>query len=390
MSNATHTISPKKRESTIVRTSILGILANVFLAGFKATIGIWSNSIAVILDAVNNLSDAISSVITIARTKLSNKQADYSHPFGHGRLEYMTTTVIAAVIMYAGISSLVESIKGILDPQTPDYSPTALIIIAVAVLIKIILGNYVQSVGKRVNSDTLAASGADALFDAILSSSVLAAALIYTYTGVSLEAYVGVLISVFIIKASVEMLSDSVKEIIGKRADPALAAHIAEIVNKDPDANGVYDLILNNYGPDRYVGSFHTEVSDQSTATDIDNMMRRLSTNIYEETSGKVIVAAISIYAENRTDNRILKMRNTVTKIALTHEGVLQVHGFIANLDEKTIAFDAVIEFGYDGNAIVDDIKKKLSKIYPDMNITILIDRNTSDLSKYEAGRDLH
>ena len=119
-------------------------------------------------------------------------------------------------------------------------------------------------------------------------------------------------------------------------------------------------------------------------------MMRRLSTNIYEETSGKVIVAAISIYAENRTDNRILKMRNTVTKIALTHEGVLQVHGFIANLDEKTITFDAVIEFGYDGNAIVDDIKKKLSKIYPDMDITILIDRNTSDLSELEADRDLH
>lgn len=390
MSNTTHTISPKKRESTIVRISILGILANVFLAGFKATIGIWSNSIAVILDAVNNLSDAISSVIIIAGTKLSNKQADYSHPFGHGRLEYMTTSVIAAIIMYAGISSLVESIKGILDPQTPDYSPTALIIIAVAVLIKIILGNYVQSVGRRVNSDTLAASGADALFDAILSSSVLAAALIYTYTGVSLEADVGVLISVFIIKASVEMLGDSVKEIIGKRADPALAAHIAEIVSKDPDANGVYDLILNNYGPDRYVGSFHTEVSDQSTATDIDNMIRRLSTNIYEETSGKVIVAAISIYAENRTDNRIIKMRNTVTKIALTHEGVLQVHGFTANLDEKTITFDAVIEFGYDENAIVDDIKEKLSKIYPDMDITILIDRNTSDLSEYEAGRDLH
>ena len=385
MNTAAHTISPKKRESTIVRTSILGILANVFLAGFKATIGIWSNSIAVVLDAVNNLSDAISSVITIAGTKLSNKQADYSHPFGHGRLEYMTTTVIAAIIMYAGISSLVESIKGILEPQTPDYSPTALIIIAVAVLIKIILGNYVQSVGKRVNSDTLAASGADALFDAILSSSVLAAALIYTYTGISLEAYVGVLISVFIIKASVEMLSDSVKEIIGKRADPELAAHIAEIVNKDPDANGVYDLILNNYGPDRYVGSFHTEVSDQSTAIDIDNMMRRLSTN----TSGKVIVAAISIYAENRTDNRIIKMRNTVTKIALSHEGVLQVHGFTANLDEKTIVFDAVIEFGYDGNVIIDDIKKKLSKIYSDMDVTIVIDRDTSDLSEHEDARDL-
>lgn len=390
MTQSQVTITSSERETAIVRTSAIGITANVALAAFKAAVGILSNSIAVTLDAVNNLSDAISSIITIVGTKLSNKKADREHPFGHGRIEYITTTVIAAIIMYAGISSLIKSIQDIMDPVTPDYSPLSLVIIAVAVLVKIVLGHYVRSVGNRVNSDTLIASGSDALFDATLSTSVLAAALIFIFTGISIEAYVGIVISVFIIKASIELLQGSIKEIIGMRPDAALSTLIYDIVKEDPDAEGVYDLIIHNYGPDRFVGSFHTEVLDTTSAIEIDTMTRRLSTEIYKQTSGKIIIAAIGIYARNTTDNRIVKMRTEVTEMALAHEGVLQVHGFIADIENQFMAFDAVIEFGYDGKQIVHDIIHEVEAAYPDMNVSVLLDRDTSDLSEHEEDRDLH
>ncbi len=390
MTQSQVTITSSERETAIVRTSAIGIAANVALAVFKAVVGILSNSIAVTLDAVNNLSDAISSIITIVGTKLSNKKADREHPFGHGRIEYITTTVIAAIIMYAGISSLIKSIQDIMDPVTPDYSPLSLVIIAIAVLVKIILGHYVRSVGNRVNSDTLIASGSDALFDATLSTSVLTAALIFIFTKISLEAYVGVIISVFIIKASIELLQGSIKEIIGMRPDAALSTLIYDIVKEDPDAEGVYDLIIHNYGPDRFVGSFHTEVLDTTSAIEIDTMTRRLSTEIYKQTSGKIIIAAIGIYARNTTDNRIVKMRTEVTEMALAHEGVLQVHGFIADIENQFMAFDTVIEFGYDGKQIVHDIIHEVEAAYPDMNVSVLLDRDTSDLSEHEEDRDLH
>ena len=292
--------------------------------------------------------------------------------------------------MYAGISSLIKSIQDIMDPVTPDYSPLSLVIITVAVLVKIILGHYVRSVGNRVNSDTLIASGSDALFDATLSTSVLTAALIFIFTGISLEAYVGVVISVFIIKASIELLQGSIKEIIGMRPDAALSTLIYDIVKEDPDAEGVYDLIIHNYGPDRFVGSFHTEVLDTTSAIEIDTMTRRLSTEIYKQTSGKIIIAAIGIYARNTTDNRIVKMRTEVTEMALAHEGVLQVHGFIADIENQFMAFDTVIEFGYDGKQIVHDIIHEVEAAYPDMNVSVLLDRDTSDLSEHEEDRDLH
>ena len=390
MTQSQVTITSSERETAIIRISAIGIAANVALAVFKAVVGILSNSIAVTLDAVNNLSDAISSIITIVGTKLSNKKADREHPFGHGRIEYITTTVIAAIIMYAGISSLIKSIQDIMDPVTPDYSPLSLVIIAVAVLVKIILGHYVRSVGNRVNSDTLIASGSDALFDATLSTSVLTAALIFIFTKISLEAYVGVIISVFIIKASIELLQGSIKEIIGMRPDAALSTLIYDIVKEDPDAEGVYDLIIHNYGPDRFVGSFHTEVLDTTSAIEIDTMTRRLSTEIYKQTSGKIIIAAIGIYARNTTDNRIVKMRTEVTEMALAYEGVLQVHGFIADIENQFMAFDTVIEFGYDGKQIVHDIIHEVEAAYPDMNVSVLLDRDTSDLSEHEEDRDLH
>lgn len=223
-------IPTTEREKTIVRTSILGIVANVLLAAFKAVVGVVSNSIAITLDAVNNLSDALSSVITIVGTKLAGRAPDKRHPMGYGRIEYLTAMVISIIVLYAGITSAVESVQKIVSPEAPDYSAAALVVVAAGVVAKVLLGRHVQSVGRRVNADSLVASGQDALSDAVLSVSTLGAAVVYLAWGISLEAWVGAVISAFIVKAGLEMLWQTLSQILGERVSPELAEKVKSIV----------------------------------------------------------------------------------------------------------------------------------------------------------------
>ena len=218
-------IPTTEREKTIVRTSILGIVANVLLAAFKAVVGVISNSIAITLDAVNNLSDALSSVITIVGTKLAGRAPDKRHPMGYGRIEYLTAMVISIIVLYAGITSAVESVQKIVSPEAPDYSAAALVVVAAGVVAKVLLGRHVQSVGRRVNADSLVASGQDALSDAVLSVSTLGAAVVYLAWGISLEAWVGAVISAFIVKAGLEMLWQTLSQILGERVRRIVTAH---------------------------------------------------------------------------------------------------------------------------------------------------------------------
>ena len=265
MENEEITAVVADRDRLIVRTSIIGIITNVFLAAFKVAIGLLSHSIAVVLDAVNNLSDALSSLITIIGTKLSAKLPDKKHPLGYGRIEYLTALVVAAIVLYAGATSLVESVKKIIHPETADYSVVSLVIIAVAGVVKLLLGRYVKAQGKKANSAALEASGADASFDAVLSASVLLSAIIFLIWGVSLEAWVGVVISGFIIKSGIEMITETLDDILGKRADAELTGKIRSSVLEEDEVRGVYDIIVNNYGPNKNTCSLHVESRRAST-----------------------------------------------------------------------------------------------------------------------------
>ncbi len=175
------------RSSQIIRTSWIGIIANVLLAAFKAGVGILASSVAIIMDAVNNLSDALSSVITIVGTKLSQRPADRKHPFGFGRIEYFSAIIIAVIVLSAGVTSLIESVKKIIEPTTPTYTTTTLIVIIVAIVVKLVLGRYVKSQGEKLKSDALIASGSDALFDAIITLATLISAGVMLLWNVSLE-----------------------------------------------------------------------------------------------------------------------------------------------------------------------------------------------------------
>lgn len=205
------------REKTVIKTSIISILANIVLAGFKAFVGLLANSIAIVSDAVNNLSDALSSIITIIGTKLAGKAPNKKHPYGYGRIEYMTSLIVSAIVLYAGVTALIEAIKKIIHPEVADYSMVTLVIVIAGIIVKFILGLYVKKKGKDVNSDSLVASGSDAFNDAILSISVLASAIIYLIFNISLEAYVGILLSIFIIKSGIELIKESVDNMLGIR-----------------------------------------------------------------------------------------------------------------------------------------------------------------------------
>ena len=369
---------PATRQKVIVRTSIIGIAANILLAAFKAFVGLAANSIAVVLDAVNNLTDALSSVVTILGTKLANRAPDKDHPLGHGRYEYLSAMVIVAIILYAGITSFVESVKKIITPEVPDYSTVALIVIAAAVVVKIVLGLYVQSKGKQVNSASLVASGKDALFDAIISASVLAAAVIFIFTGFSLEAYVGVLISIMIVKAGIEMLNETLDDILGHRPASELSLGIKKTVCQEPLVHGAYDLLIDDYGPDLTIASIHVEVDDVLTAAEIDALTRRLQQAVYAEHG--VVLATVGIYSRNTSDDAIASMRSEITRLVMSHDDVLQLHGFFVNEETKAVTFDLIIDFANaDRQQLYQHIYEDVQTAYPDYTFAITLDRDLSD-----------
>lgn len=366
----------KLREKTIVRTSIVGIAANIVLVIFKAIVGLMANSIAVILDAVNNLSDALSSVITIIGTKLAGKAPNKKHPYGYGRIEYMSQIIVAALVLYAGITSAVESVKKIISPEPADYSTVSIIIIAAAIVVKLLLGVYVRKKGREVNSGSLEASGTDAFFDAVLSGSVLLSAVIYLLSGIGLEAYVGVIIAVFIVKSGIEMILSAVDEMLGLRAEGELTKSIRKTIAESEGVHGVYDLIIHNYGPDRFLASAHIEVVDTMTAYEIDALTREIQKNVYLNHS--VIMTAIGIYSIN-TNDEAAKIRTDIRDIVMSYDGVLQFHGFYIDLKKKSITFDVIIDFAADRDRIYSEISAQITERYPDYDIRITLDSDISD-----------
>lgn len=370
----TDIVTPQlSREKIIVRTSIVGIVTNVLLVIFKSAVGLLSNSIAIVLDAVNNLSDVLSSLITIVGAKLAGRMPDKGHPLGHGRIEYISAMMVAAIVLYAGFTAFVESVKKIFNPVQPDYSPMTLIVVTSAVIVKIILGLFVQRNGKKVNSTTLTASGIDALFDAVISASVLLSAIIYLLTGVCLEAYLGIVISAFVIRPGYKLMKSTLNEILGKRISRELLSDIKQTICEDDCVFGAYDLILHCYGTDNYIGSVNVEIPDVMTADEIDTMERRIADKVYKKHG--VILASIGIYSMNTTNDEIKKMRTDISHIVMSHDNVLQIHGFYVNLKEKSICFDIIIDYdSNDRDKMYSHIYNEIQSHYPDFSLKIDMD----------------
>ncbi len=366
------------REKTVIKTSIISIIANLILVSLKAFIGFMANSIAIITDAVNNLSDAMSSIITIIGTRLASKAPDKNHPFGHGRIEYITSLTVSVIVLYAGLTALIESIKKLISPEIPDYTTTTIIILIVGILIKFILGLYVKNTGKTVHSDSLVASGTDAFNDALLSISVLASTIIYMIWQIDLEAYVGILVSLYIIKTGIDLIKKSVNDILGTRVESTLSCKIKKEITKIPNVQGAFDLILTDYGPDKYLGSVHIEVPDTLTASDIDKLSRNITKTISQKYN--VILHTIGVYSINTKDQNIIEIRKDIEKIVFSHLGVLEMHGFYLDDIDRTISLDIIIDFATANREdlyrqIYNEIKSK----YRDYTLNITLDLDIAD-----------
>ncbi len=369
----------QSRDKIIIKTSIIGIIANVLLAAFKAVIGVLTNSIAITLDAVNNLSDAGSSIITIVGTKLAGKEPDKKHPFGYGRIEYMSAMVIAIIVLYAGVTSLVESVKKIINPEMGSYTTVALVIIAVAVVVKIVLGMYVKKTGQSVNSDSLIASGTDAMMDSVISASTLVAAVIYIFTSVSLEAWLGAIIAVVIIKSGIEMLRDTISELLGESAEGKLVQEIKKTVTSFPEVEGAYDLVLHNYGPDRYQGSVHIEVPDTLTAKEIDALIRKITIAVYREHN--IILTGVGLYARNTEENEAHEIEQHIREEVSQIPHVRAIHGFYLDEDTNLIRFDAVISFdAISRREVCQQVTEKVKEMYPDHPVYVAMDMDYNEV----------
>ncbi len=375
--------SEKERQTTrdqkIIRVSAIGIAANVMLAAFKAAVGILSNSIAIVLDAVNNISDAASSVITIVGTKLAGKEADKKHPFGYGRIEYLSALTISGLVLYAGMTSLIESVKKILKPEVAEYHTAGIVIVAVAVLVKVILGLYVSRNGKKLNSDSLVNSGKDALLDSVISLTTLAAALIRLTLGYSVEAWLGAFISLVITKSGIEMLKETVSHILGEPGDIELLKGIKDTVNSFPEVHGAYDLILHDYGPNNFNGSIHIEIEDGLTMGQLDELSRNITARVYEEYG--VLLTAIGIYSVNTKDKEVMDLRGEIEKRVLSHEHAKQIHGFYYDSRANMVRFDVVVSFSAPSRQkVFREIREDLEQHYPGMNIVLAMDMDYGEL----------
>lgn len=366
-----------QRNRTIVRTGAVGIGANVLLAGFKAAVGAVSGSIAITLDAVNNLSDALSSVITIVATKLAAKPADKKHPMGYGRVEYLSAMLIAGIVLFAGATSLVESVKKIAAPTQTEYTAPALAVVAAAIAVKLVLGRYTKRKGDETNSDSLRASGADALFDAVVTLATLVGAGITLIWGINLDGFLGAAIALVILRAGFGMLSETLADLLGRRADKDTAQAVrAEICGID-GVLGAYDLYLDSYGPEKLAGSVHLEVPDTMTAAEIDVLTRKVTKQVYRKFG---VFVTCGIYAVDLHTPEVQALRRELTGRVLAHSGVLQVHGFFVNEAEKTVTLDVVRDFSIrDVKEFLRDLRGELTGLHPEYRYVIIPDLDYSD-----------
>ena len=342
--------SAEERSRSIIRVSWTGILVNLLLAGFKAFVGLTSHSVAITMDAVNNLSDSASSIITIVGTHLANKAPDRKHPFGHGRGEYLTAMLVSVLLLFAGVASLAESVRVILHPVVPEYSIPNLVIVAVSVGAKVLLGRYFVAQGRQYNSESLRNAGKDALFDSILSSATLLAAILHLTLGLSLEAWLAAVISCFILKSGAEMLYNTVSELLGERISLSLARAIKQTIAGFPEVKSVCELILNNYGPDTYSREHH------------------------------VLLTSVGIYALNTRDSESVRMHDRIAALIAGRPEILQIHGFHLDREKRILRFDLVISFDVrNRQEVYDAVVREIGQAFPDYTLDVTMDTDFSE-----------
>lgn len=364
-----------ERRKKIIGVSIIGIVANLLLGVLKAVLGLLSGSIALISDALNNITDSSSSLITIVGTKLAAKAPDKQHPFGHGRTEYLTSLLIGGIVFLTGFQSLISSVKAVFNKEDINTDITTVIIIIATIAAKVLLGTFTENSGKKLNSTALIASGADAKNDAVVSVVTLISSILYMFAKISVDGIAGVIISVFILKTAYEVLSDTIKKLLGERVDGEIVRGIKDIVRNTEGVINCFDLILNDYGPDFYTGSINVEIEDNRSIGEMYPILHEAQTKIYNKYN---VFLVFGFYSVDVDDERYIKIKSLLKNYKENERHIINYHGIVIDEKDKTIYCDITRDFDITSETVIENVNRILKEEFPEYNIHVNIDTEFS------------
>ena len=356
--------------------AVIGIIVNLFLAAFKLVAGILSGAISITADAVNNLSDAGSQVVSLITFKISAKPADRDHPFGYARIEYVASMIVSFLILFVSISLFSESIQKILNPTDTDYSILVMVILAVSVLGKLWLFFFGRSAGKKLNSDVIKASATDSLSDAGATLAVLVSAIIARVSGFDIDGYMGIAVAVIIFIAGIKVLNETKNSILGSAPEPEVVEGIHNIVKEYPQILGIHDMVVHNYGPGNTICSFHAEVDGKvdvfETHDCIDNVERRL----YSELGIRATILMDPIVTD---DEKVTTLRAKTAVAVKEIDERLTIHDFryVEGITHSNLIFDVTVPFEMKetNERVKELVSNKIAEIDPNYFAVITVDR---------------
>ena len=361
-----------EREGQIVRASIVAIIGNIVLAIAKGIAGALTGSIAISLDAVNSLADALSSVIAIIGAKLATRSASRDHPFGFGRVEYLSSIVIASLILAAGVSSFVEAVRSILHPTTPSYTAATLAIVACAAAIKLFLGLFLLREGKRLDAGMLMGSGTDSCMDAGVSTATFVAGILYIIFSIQIESWLAAAIALLIINSGIGLLVETASKLLGERVDPEIAAKVEREARAVDGVKLASGLVVMDFGPSRLAGAIYITVDGQMTVAEYDGIARAVQARVQEKCG--VNLNGVTPYPAASADESIRAVRANIGRIVWSQEHVVELRGLYIDPATSTARFDAIMEFGgVDADELYAEILEQCQEEYPDWSFDIRV-----------------
>lgn len=360
------------REGIITSVSVLGIAVNIIIAAVKIIIGATASSIAIITEGVNNATDSLTSVLTLVGTKLAGKHPDKKHPFGYGRIEYLTSLVISTLIIVTGVELLISSVKLIFSPAKLDISYLALVIIAVSALIKLWLGIFTVKMGKKAESPSLVAIGVESKNDSFVSVVTIISAAVFLIFHFSIDAYAGVITSAVILKSGAVLLIDTVSELIGRPGKEELASKLYEEIRATDGIINAADMMLHNYGPDAYSGSVNVEIDHDKTVGEIYDFLHELQLRIFKEHN---VTMVFGIYAVDNDHEEIREIRKAVGDFVKSYEHVKSYHAIYLDPSSDKLYCDLVVDYDLKNwDSLREEFLSYMSKHFPDNEIILTVE----------------
>ena len=368
--------SPSVRRAYGTMVSIVGIIVNVLLALFKLLAGTLCGSISITADAVNNLSDAGSQVISLISFKISAKPADRDHPFGHARIEYVASMIVSFLVLLVGFELLKESVAKIISPVSTEFTIAVFIILGISVLAKLWLFIFNRSVAKKINSSVMKATAADSLSDAASTAAVLISALISYFTGFQTDAYMGILVAAIILFAGIKILNETKNSILGTPPDKETVNAVATLTLSYPEILGIHDMVIHNYGAGNTVASLHAEVDGAANIFDTHDVIDNLEKHIFQELGIRATVHMDPIVTD---DEKVTSLRAVTLDTVRTVDERLHIHDFryVEGRTHSNLIFDVVapFELKMSDQELKREISSAISRIDPTYFTVITIDR---------------